>query len=44
MITLALCVFKHISILAMVYIMHFILFLCIRMIESEKIYDSYDFG
>ena len=30
------CAFSSINILAMVYVMYFILFQCIRMIESEK--------
>ena len=36
-ITLTLCGFNPINILAMVYIMYFILFQCIRMVESEEI-------
>ena len=42
MITLTLCGCNPINILAMVYGMYFILFQCIRMIESEKKYDLYD--
>ena len=38
-----LCGFSPINILAMVYVKYFILFYCIRMIKSEKIYDFYDF-
>ena len=36
-----LCGFSPINILAIVYIMYFILFQCIRIIESEK--KNYDF-
>ena len=43
MIKFTLCGFSPINILAMVYVMYFILFQCIRMIENEKIYDFYDF-
>ena len=43
MIKFTLCGFSPINILAMVYVMCFILFQCIRMIESEKIYDFNDF-
>ena len=36
MITLTLCGFNPINILAMVYIMYSIIFQCIRMIKNEK--------
>ena len=36
MIKFTLCGFSPINILAMVYVMYFILFQCIRMIKSEK--------
>ena len=43
MITLTLYDLIPINILAMVYIMYLILFQYITMIDSEKIYDFYDF-
>ena len=43
MIKFTLCGFSPINILVMVYVMYFILFQCIRMIQSGKVYDFYDF-
>ena len=43
MITLTLFGLKPISLLAKAYIMFLNLFQCITMIDSEKIYDLYDF-
>ena len=43
MITLTLFGLNPINVLQMAYIMYFILFQCIAIIDSEKIYDFRDF-